>query len=231
MNYQKIYDQIIEKAKKEKREKGKGVYYEAHHIIPVCLGGKGRVNQWRCHSNIVLLTAKEHFLCHRLLCKIHPSVQKLIHAYWAMCNQKNKHQAVRYVPSARAYEEAKQLAATIDRSGSNNSMYGRKHTREWKEARTGSNHWNYGKKRPEHSLWMKENSLWKGKPSRNPFKKGKENPSYGKTGKLSPRSIQIVDVETGIEYESRTALERLVGMWNVEKGLRNMRYIKKLDNI
>jgi hypothetical protein len=229
MDYQRIYNQIIEKARKENRDKGKGVYYEAHHIIPICLGGDGKVNQYRRHPNIILLTAKEHYVSHRLLCRIHPGVQKLIHAYWAMCNQKNKHQSVRYVPSARAYQEAKLLAATIDHTGRNNGMYGKKHTQEWKEARTGDNHWYYGKKRPEHSTWMKENSTRKGIAPASPFKAGKDNPSYGRVGKLNPRSIQIIDVETGVEYESRTVLEKLVGVWEVVKGLKNKKYIKKLE--
>jgi hypothetical protein len=36
MNYLKIYNIIIEKAKLEERKKGCGVYYELHHIIPKC---------------------------------------------------------------------------------------------------------------------------------------------------------------------------------------------------
>lgn len=71
MDYQNIYNKIISRALLENREKYKGVYYEAHHIIPKCLGGTGKSSQWRTHNNIVLLTAKEHYLCHRLLAEIH----------------------------------------------------------------------------------------------------------------------------------------------------------------
>lgn len=38
-------------------------YYEKHHIIPKCMGGTNK------KSNIVLLTAKAHFVCHHLLTK------------------------------------------------------------------------------------------------------------------------------------------------------------------
>lgn len=62
MNYQRIYDQIIERAKCENRDKGGEIYYEAHHILPKCLGGEGHETQWKFHPNIVLLTAKEHFI-------------------------------------------------------------------------------------------------------------------------------------------------------------------------
>jgi hypothetical protein len=111
MNYQRIYDQIIDRAQKENREKGTGVYYEAHHIIPKCLGGEGRVSQWKTHSNVILLTAREHFLTHRLLTKIHPGNSKLVFAFWGMCNQKNKNQEERHTPSNRVYGEARELVS------------------------------------------------------------------------------------------------------------------------
>ena len=130
MNYDRLYNAIIQKAQKEVRVKGQGAYYEAHHIVPLCMGGGGTVYQWKTHSNIVLLTAKEHFICHRLLCRIYPHVQKLAHAYWALCNQKNKWQTDRHVPSGRAYSEGKQLSAMITstRVGDQNPMYGKKHS-------------------------------------------------------------------------------------------------------
>ena len=80
MNYKDIHDKIIEKAKKENRSKGDGNYYEAHHIVPKCMGGEGKYNEWRTHPNIILLTAKEHFVIHKLLCEIYPDNNKLIHA-------------------------------------------------------------------------------------------------------------------------------------------------------
>lgn len=109
MNYQKIYNQIIDRARKENREKGVGIYYEAHHTIPKCLGGEGEVSQWKVHPNISILTAREHFLVHRLLTRIYPESNKLVFAFWAMCNRKSKGQEERYVPSSRVYEEARKL--------------------------------------------------------------------------------------------------------------------------
>lgn len=104
MNYQKIYDQIIEKAKIENRHKEIGVYYEAHHIIPKCLGGTGLVTQYKTHSNIVLLTAKEHYICHKLLCEIYPNNDNIFYAYWYMCNVKAPNQKRIYTISVREYE-------------------------------------------------------------------------------------------------------------------------------
>lgn len=56
----KVYDALILKAKL--REKLEG-YVEKHHIIPVALGGSNA--KW----NLVLLTAREHYIAHLLLFK------------------------------------------------------------------------------------------------------------------------------------------------------------------
>jgi len=106
MNYQKVYDQIVDRAKKVNRVHGEGVYYERHHIVPKCMGGEGRVEQWKTHPNIAVLTAREHFLCHWLLCRIHPENRKLAHAFWFMSKQKTKNQDRNYIVSSRTYAEA-----------------------------------------------------------------------------------------------------------------------------
>lgn len=81
MNYEKIYNDIISKAGSEDRKKIKGgIYYEAHHIIPKCMGGSND------KSNLIILTAKEHYMAHRLLCVIYPDNNKLRFALWAMIN-------------------------------------------------------------------------------------------------------------------------------------------------
>jgi len=78
MNYKKVYDQIIERGQKENRSKGKGVYYEKHHIVPKCMGG--------CNTskNLVLLTAREHYICHLLLLEVYPYEDGLHHAVWVL---------------------------------------------------------------------------------------------------------------------------------------------------
>jgi hypothetical protein len=98
MNYQNIYNQIIERAK-DRKLKG---YKEKHHIIPKCLGGNNT------KENLVELTAREHFLCHRLLCEIYPNNNKLIWALWLMAigKKKPKNQEP-YKISSREYERVK----------------------------------------------------------------------------------------------------------------------------
>lgn len=75
MNYRNIYLRVIKKAKEEElnglRKKGNGNYYERHHMLP-----KSLFPLWsKRKSNIVLLTAREHFFCHQLLIKIYPCYQ------------------------------------------------------------------------------------------------------------------------------------------------------------
>jgi hypothetical protein len=103
MNYEKIYNQIIDKAKNECRVKNKEIYYERHHIIPKCLGGSNK------KENLVLLTAREHFICHWLLMRVYTDSNKLAHAFFRMCNLKNalRYKLSNYIPSSRMYQEAK----------------------------------------------------------------------------------------------------------------------------
>ena len=96
MNYQKIYDSIIERAK-IRILKG---YKESHHIIPSCMGGNDK------KVNRVNLTAKEHYLIHFLLTKIYPDNHKLIFAFWQMCNGSKKD---RPNTNAKMYEIAREM--------------------------------------------------------------------------------------------------------------------------
>lgn len=66
MNYQKIYNSIINQA----LERVNKSYVEKHHIIPRFMGGTDEL------SNIVKLSPREHYLCHVILTKIVPENKK-----------------------------------------------------------------------------------------------------------------------------------------------------------
>ncbi|NDC22765.1 MAG: hypothetical protein EBZ49_01360 [Proteobacteria bacterium] len=114
MNYKKIYDSLIVKAKLENRKKYRGVFYEAHHIIPKCMGGEGRAFDWRTHENIVLLTAKEHLLAHLLLCEIYPNSKPLKYALFSMVSYKNKGRKNNLKVSIRQYERIREEFSKIN---------------------------------------------------------------------------------------------------------------------
>lgn len=141
MNYERIYNQIIERAKNRAEQriqhKKQGGYYEGHHIIPKCMGGEGRSPQWynknpsTRHPNIVGLTPREHFLVHRILIKIYPDNLPLVRAFWMMCNSYNDRVAI----SSRTYEEVRENIYKMGLSEETKKRIsvagtGRKHTPE-----------------------------------------------------------------------------------------------------
>jgi hypothetical protein len=101
MDYQKIYSQLILKAKERKTVEG---YKELHHIIPKCVKGTDDIN------NLVELTAKEHFIAHLLLTEIYPKSQKLKYALWMMASMEAPNQD-RYKVSANMYRIIKEQIA------------------------------------------------------------------------------------------------------------------------
>ena len=70
MNYQKIYNNLINRATRRISEG----YVEKHHIVPRCLGGTD------AKENIVSLYPEEHYLAHLLLCKVNKGNSKLLYA-------------------------------------------------------------------------------------------------------------------------------------------------------
>ena len=104
MNYQRIHDAIIDRARNRKLQG----YREQHHVIPRCLGGTDD------KSNLVELTAREHFIVHKLLCEIYPNEHKLVYAYWMMSrNVSNSKYKRDYSVSNRDYEQAKKLFSEV----------------------------------------------------------------------------------------------------------------------
>jgi hypothetical protein len=118
MNYKKIYDSIIDRAK-NRQITG---YVERHHIIPRCMGGDDTA------VNLVNLTAREHFIAHLLLVRIYPGNYKLIYAVNMMCLQFTEERC-----NNRRYEWIRKRlsdASSKMNSGINNPFYGKTHSLE-----------------------------------------------------------------------------------------------------
>jgi hypothetical protein len=96
--YKKWYDSIVASA----QIRITTGYTEKHHIIPRSLGGTNDL------SNLVILTAREHFICHVLLTKITDGCNrhKMLYAANMMSQVKRDYQE-RYVPSSKLYEMLK----------------------------------------------------------------------------------------------------------------------------
>jgi hypothetical protein len=100
MDYKSLYQKLCERGKL--RKKIPSVYLEKHHITPKCLKGSDD------KSNLTLLTAREHFLSHKLLCLIYRDStvdirSKLASAFNRMCCS-NTHK--RFYKS-KSYEKAR----------------------------------------------------------------------------------------------------------------------------
>jgi hypothetical protein len=95
--YSKYYYSIVDNAKS--RTISGNIYTEKHHIIPKSMGGDNSP------FNLVKLTAREHFVCHRLLARITTGQNrnKMVHALWRMCNSLKSD----YKVNSKTYETAK----------------------------------------------------------------------------------------------------------------------------
>lgn len=101
MNYRRIYDELIQVCKiRDWSRKTAPCYVEQHHILPRSFGGSDK------KENLVFLTAREHFIAHRLLFLFHTgeNKSKMANAWFRMC-QMNTFQK-RFI-SGRRYEYAR----------------------------------------------------------------------------------------------------------------------------
>jgi hypothetical protein len=138
MNYKNIHDLIIDRAK----NRNITIYTEKHHIIPKCLGGLNT------DDNIVRLTAKEHFLIHKLLCEIYPDNNKLHYALWRMMNPQSKRHERSYNISSTEYARRREIQREeIRKLGLSNK--GKKQTADSVAKRIISN---TGKKRTSETI-------------------------------------------------------------------------------
>lgn len=133
----------------------KDAYYESHHIQPKSCGGTNE------KINLVLLTPREHFLCHLLLPKMMSDpiqAGKMVYAFFRF---KHKHK------NSRLFDKFR-IAYSKLTTGKNNPFYGRTHTNKTKQkiSRLGKYHTTASRKQMSESK--------KGKHT------GKDNPMFGK---------------------------------------------------
>lgn len=116
-------------------------------MLPVCLGGTNDT------TNIVELTAREHYVAHHLLTKMHKgwAKRKMIFAFWSMAKRISPTQKRDYFVTNRQYENLKmQMAVALrdENLGKPSRNKGRTLSPEWREKLRQAN---LGKKRSEES--------------------------------------------------------------------------------
>ena len=189
MNYKLIHDSIIDRAKS--RVLPKEVYTERHHIIPRCMGGSDD------KSNLVDLTAKEHFIVHKLLVEMYPNIGKLINALWKMTTRKDSF-GRNYKIGSSEYERHRILFVNNHpnknlefRKWQSNRMKGVKQRPCSYETKTKIGLANKGKKRSEQVIENHRKKLT-----------GRKKPEHSKrmSGDQNPSSRILLDIVTGIYY-------------------------------
>lgn len=184
MDYQNIHDQIISRAKS--REKP-DCYCERHHIIPRSMGGADD------DSNLVFLTAREHFLIHWILKKIHNN-KEMIFAFFKMTHQVGNGRT-RYTSHSFKYaKEALGKWISENRSGENHPFYGM----------LGESHPHFGMKRKKStrekiSIAAKERF------------KTQEN----------PKSKPVICIDNGMIFRSALEAGRYAGKGNIQYAIKN----------
>ena len=179
--YEKYYNTIVENARKQDRN----CYTEKHHIVPRSLGGSDDDN------NIVNLTAREHFIIHKLLCEIHPDDKKLHYALWRMMNPQSKVHGRSYNIGSKEYTRRRELQREYTRKvGLSNK--GRKHSAETKAKRSAALKGREKAPRSEETKQKISNTL-KGKV---PWNKGRKHSAETKRKMSRSQRGKVTSEET-----------------------------------
>lgn len=141
---------------------------EKHHILPKSLFPEYenlRKNSW----NMAKLTPRQHFIAHKILCKVYPETT-IIYAYWRMVHC-NKYE---FKITSKHYDRLKKdflenqksiMKEYFINNGHPKGMLGKRHSIETKRLlsskQSGENNPMFGKSRPDLALRNKNEELSK----------------------------------------------------------------------
>jgi len=174
------YLEIIKNAKKEMRFRGNGNYYEEHHILPKVLFPLWATRK----SNLILLTAKEHIICHKYLAKIYGGTM------WCAYNRLATDKKDGHELTPEEYEELKLNFSNL-----------RKTDKKWnaKISKGNTGKIRTQEQKDHHSKIMTGKKLW---PNGRQFsEEHKNNLSKGQTGIQKPNAQKkVICLETKYIY-------------------------------
>jgi hypothetical protein len=183
MNYSRIYENLIFSAKNRKKP---NCYCEKHHIVPKSMGGDDS------KENLAILTAREHFLAHWLLKKIHNNKQ-MIYAFHSMTKPVGNNRQ-RYTSHSFKYaREAMAKWMKENNSGKNNALFGK----------TGEKSPNFGSKRTDKTKLNISAAA----------KKRYLNNEH-------PNSLMIICFETGQSFKSISEAKKTFTKGNINYALK-----------
>lgn len=157
LKYSNWYDSLISKAKS--RYLPLTMYTEQHHVVPRSFGGSDD------KSNLVKLTAREHYVAHLLLWKMRfPSTygSKMSFAFGTFINRFKQEYHSSYKITSRIYEQFKKEYSVLmseKNTGEGNPFYGKTHTDDTKRVIGEKSKQKIFKKGPENPCWGKKQNL------------------------------------------------------------------------
>jgi hypothetical protein len=127
--YNNWYQGIVERG--QTRTLDPSIYTETHHIVPRSLGGSDDA------TNLSVLTAREHFICHWLLIKMYTGEERasMIYALRMMRANNEHHKRYHTKITSRVYASIKEEYSRIQSEkvqGEKNPMWGKTHSEEAK---------------------------------------------------------------------------------------------------
>ena len=169
--YKHTYYRLIKSRKKLCRSKSEQHYFERHHIIPKSCGGDNS------ETNLVLLTAREHFIAHLLLPKftIGECHHKMVRARWYMCKLAKKKSGVCYEKYKLAFKDSMSGCNNPNFGNPNNFLHSEESKQKMSKSHTGKT------LTAEHRNNM--SLARKGKPGKLHSEESKQKMSKSHTGK------------------------------------------------
>jgi len=226
MDYKKIYQLIVKRGKNRKLEG----YKERHHIIPKCMGGGNEDN------NLTELTAKEHFLCHKLLCEIYPNNKRLKYALWLMAIGKRRWKdSEDYLISGKEYERLKTMFINNSTGRKLNSniknQIGKKNSKKvYQYGLNGEFIKEWDSCNEAEASLTKNNPHWKNLTNRiSACARGELKTSYGFIWKYKKETIE--DLEYYNQYQTKNTIEQIDNKGNVINTFNKTEEAKKKLNL
>ena len=214
MNYSRIYKELIS----SRRDSVPEGYIERHHIVPRCMGGSND------SSNIVSLTAREHYISHKLLYYMYPENNSLLFAWTMMTFCKTGNVKRNYNVTSRDYSKAKMEFSKRNKC----KILSNETKRKIAAASIGNKKWlgkNHSEKTKKEMSIARLGKKWSRESNKKKARFGLTNSFYGKNHSEETRKI-LSNYKIGTKLSSdhkKNISSGLKGIMWMNDGISNIR--------